>query len=752
MDGSDDAPRIVVELGPERVSLSAGGGCWIADDGSAECWDGDDEWSQDGNFVQISAGPLFACGVTSEGSVRCWSKEHGEGFYQSWWDTKQEIPVSEGTPVKQVVVDGPHLCAIHTDGTLGCYGREYHGIRLPVEGWEDPEPGPLPEGTFTQMSTGAWRYGDSSTGLSCAIRADTGRLACWDYGGKKPAPQGQFSQVSVSLGLLSGVIYIGGIAVPHSAGILVCGVLTDGRIECWSDAGGGEGTRSAMTEFYAPDGEFAQVSAGTHDICGLRTDGTIMCWGIEYREEIGGIRVGGDQQATVELARDTRLAQISVGGGRVCGIGTDGDLKCWTIPRLADAQAQQDSGDTDAVKQEGSAVVETDAHGVIRISGIGTGEYQIVLDEGTWVPMFSADGEFRLSISRPDQTLACHEVISGFALVSLSGAGAVAKRGRAAVIGTDRNSMCEAGGFTVDVWTDSDTTRWGLDYRMEPVPGWGTGGAAVLNRSATDFVHIDAGTNEGGWWLSDAFPYVCGVRSGGGAECWGPGFRHRGEPPMDTFTGIATHDNLTCGLTPDGSVECWDETNTWYMPDTSDMGIVERISVGQFAVCGIRTDKSLVCRTAEPELSSPTPPPGSYHYVAAYSMDQACAITSDGSVICTDEYATAPPPGRFDQISIGAYHSCGVLIDGTVQCWGEARDPEAGVAPAGEFTEVAVGRYHTCALRPDGTAECWGWNGFGQSAPPSGPFVQLASTAYASCGLRPDGSVECWGLSPDADE
>ena len=243
----------MVELGPERVSLSAGGGCWIADDGSAECWDGDDEWSQDGNFVQISAGPLFACGVTSDSSVRCWSKEHGEGFYQSWWDTKEEIAVPEGTPVKQVEVDGPHLCAVHSDGTLGCYGREYHGIRLPVEGWEDPEPGPLPLVTFTQISTGGWRDGDSA-GMSCGIRSDTSTLACWNDSNEHmlDAPDGQFTQVA-------------------AGDYHTCGLRVDGTAACWGWNRFGQST--------PPEGRFTQIVSTMHMSCGLRPDGSVECWG-----------------------------------------------------------------------------------------------------------------------------------------------------------------------------------------------------------------------------------------------------------------------------------------------------------------------------------------------------------------------------------------------------------------------------------------------------------------------------------------
>ena len=392
-DGSDDAPRMVVELGPERVSLSPGGGCWITDDGSAECWDGDDEWSQDGDFVQVSAGTLFACGVTSDSSVRCWSKEHGEGFFQSWRDTTEEIPVPEGKPVMQVEVDGPHLCAVHVDGTLGCYGRKYYGIVLTSDDWEAPGLGSLPSGSFTQISTGGWRE-SGSTGMSCGIRADTGTLACWGYFGEQPAPEGEYSQVSVSLGLVSGELSVGGIPIPYGVGVLICGVLTDRGAECWSMDGTDEDGKRIAVKYYAPDGQFAQVSAGSEYVCGLRTEGTVECWQLDRPEssrEDGAETDADYPPAEVRLPGDRRLNGISVGGGaRACGIRLDGALECWNI-----LESYAPSSEVAAP----SFTVDEDVDGLFRASGSGRFGFNVEFGEGAWVPVVSSNGQYRLIVN-----------------------------------------------------------------------------------------------------------------------------------------------------------------------------------------------------------------------------------------------------------------------------------------------------------------------------------------------------------------
>ncbi len=98
-------------------------------------------------------------------------------------------------------------------------------------------------------------------------------------------------------------------------------------------------------------------------------------------------------------------------------------------------------------------------------------------------------------------------------------------------------------------------------------------------------------------------------------------------------------------------------------------------------------------------------------------------------------------------VGAGSGHTCVVLNDGTVACWGDNWGGEAS-PPAGTFTTVDPGADHTCAIRADRTLACWGWDGDGRATPPGGTFAALSTGGNYACGLRTDGTLACWGANP----
>ena len=124
----------------------------------------------------------------------------------------------------------------------------------------------------------------------------------------------------------------------------------------------------------------------------------------------------------------------------------------------------------------------------------------------------------------------------------------------------------------------------------------------------------------------------------------------------------------------------------------------------------------------------------------------SCGVRVDGTLECWGANNTGQsdaPAGQFIAVSAGGFHSCGVRVDGTLECWGSTTAGTSD-APAGRFTAVAAGSSHSCGVRVDGTLECWGGNWLGQADAPDGRFGAVDGSDH-TCGLRTDGRIECWG-------
>ena len=91
-------------------------------------------------------------------------------------------------------------------------------------------------------------------------------------------------------------------------------------------------------------------------------------------------------------------------------------------------------------------------------------------------------------------------------------------------------------------------------------------------------------------------------------------------------------------------------------------------------------------------------------------------------------------PHRVSKLALGSSHSCALLTDGGIKCWGNAeygrlgngdtmnrgdgsgamgdRLPRVNLGRAA--VDIALGYEHSCALLDDHTVKCWGSNNYGQ--------------------------------------
>ena len=167
--------------------------------------------------------------------------------------------------------------------------------------------------------------------------------------------------------------------------------------------------------------------------------------------------------------------------------------------------------------------------------------------------------------------------------------------------------------------------------------------------------------------------------------------------------------------------------------------------------------------------------------------DHTCAVLSDGTAKCwgNDWFGELGDPAwggysstpvqvsditNASSISAGDGHTCALLSDGTVKCWGAIVLTGGGIGSGATPVQVSgitnaisisAGGFHSCALLSDGTVKCWGYNGEGRLGSgmanadrptPIPVLVSLITNArsisagmYHTCAVLSDGTVECWG-------
>jgi alpha-tubulin suppressor-like RCC1 family protein len=154
----------------------------------------------------------------------------------------------------------------------------------------------------------------------------------------------------------------------------------------------------------------------------------------------------------------------------------------------------------------------------------------------------------------------------------------------------------------------------------------------------------------------------------------------------------------------------------------------------------------------------------------------------DGNTIAADGCEPDCKRSKLVQLVAGLAHTCALLREGLVRCWGNNDQGQLGL---GHTTNLSVqkpyqnglvqlgapavalvaGGEHTCALMQDASVRCWGKNGFGQlglghtqpigdneipnaavaTVPLGASAIDITAGGDVTCALLEGGALRCWG-------
>jgi alpha-tubulin suppressor-like RCC1 family protein len=576
---------------------------------------------------------------------------------------------------------------------------------------------------------------------------------------------------------------------------LKCGLFSGGSVKCWGSGWAGDG--SFLSSHEAPvsvvglNAGVTQIAYGQSSGCALQA-GVVKCWGYNKDGQLGdGTTI--DRAAPVTVALPSLAVQVDVGYRSTCALLDTQAVYCWGENSYNTLGQAVYTGIPSALPVPS---VYGAGSGVIKVVSSNSASVRCVLLSGGTVNCWGYNWYGNIG----DNTTTNRPLpVQPVGLAS----------------GVIDITLAEHRAYAL--MSDNTVMAWG--YNNGGGLGLGTSSGSVLIPTVipglTAVAEIGSGNS-----------FACSRHINGSLKCWGHG-GHLGSgnaSQPDVYTPLEVvgsgevqklAERSTCYLGMDSKPKCWGYNAGYHTLSDRKPHILNNYfqdiqALGHTAQATGNIDCDILagnvwCYGKAFGNTYKTRPEKNFGTAAYYSEGTAvkvqagythvCVLTSDGKVYCWASSGTygqqgqglgtavdafsqvsSLPPGIMD-LSVGYYHSCAVVNDGRIFCWGYNNYGQLGngstlsVGDAVQVTgitnavTVSAGPYQSCAVLADGAARCWGYNyngnlgngtrgnGTNSSVPvmPVGldgtgvDVVDIQPGYFNVCARMADSTLRCWG-------
>lgn len=747
----------------------------------------------------MSVSRYNSCAIFSDGLTRCWG---ASTYGQNANNTAQTgtvagsmeafmfpVPADIGNPIVDLASKSNgdyHHCGIYQDGSLKCWGynyqgqlgqnnQTYYGVNYTTASIYSAAPINLGQ-TVQKVEVGGYH--------TCAILAD-GNVKCWGYNDYGQQGRGDKETIGDAPGEMEAIV-----ALDFPQNIIdialgdrhTCVLDSDGKVFCWGRNSEGQLGLGNNLNYGDDPGETPlslapiplgvgrtalKIDAGFSHTCALLDNNQIKCWGNNGNGQLGqedtfyrGDHPSemGDNLPTINLGTGLTALDVFAGGHTTCAELSNGKAKCWgnnsygqlglgLDHRLHQGDGIGEMGDNLSELNLGSNVTS-----ILQMNPFFPVNCSLVIESGRRVIKCVGNNDAGvMGIENGALGDEVSELGSNTPVVDL---------------GTNKTIANVIGGthHTCTLFNDGSGKCWGNNaYNVLGANGAGggyVGTGAYHMGSLLSYMISGSGVTFTKLAFSKEHYSSCAILSGNVLKCWGyNGYGQLGQnnytnysyiptiPPIDLGgllpVDISVGHIHSCVLLNDGSVKCWGRNLYGQLGqgDSTDRG-------GYAGSMAALTPIDLGTGVTSSQICS--------------GVHSNCVVTNSGKVKCWGlntsgqlglghtnnmgdnasemgdnlPYVDLGTDRTVKKLACGSYHTCGILDNNKVKCWGNASSGQLGygstiyVGPSASqmgdnlsyvnlgtdrtAIDLVSGSNHTCAVLDNNDVKCWGNNAYGQ--------------------------------------